>query len=103
MRVAVLGCLAIVLCGCAAKPFVISNPSRYAAPDIAISSDFEAGKTYYFAIGTDNKLSFPGVEFDSLMYPLEPEAGVRLVRIYHDRTSSAAVKRDHGQRHAKRS
>lgn len=154
MKLAVLACLLIALCGCAPKPHVIANSSQFAAagsafdgratvyvmrdlsgvgikwpvhveldgiqkgvlhresyarfavstgrhviiahwnhalnvtPDVAISSDFEAGRTYYFSIGTSTGMGGGGILFGARLAPLEPSIGVELAHKYEDRTSS---------------
>lgn len=60
-----------------------------ADPDVAVSSDFEAGKSYYFVIGSSTGLSGAAVVFGSRLAPLRPSEGARLVREYEDRTPGA--------------
>lgn len=155
MRCVVIGGMLAMLCGCAPKPLMIKDSSRFAAegtafegqatvyvmrdlsgvgikwpvnvqfdgvqegtlrrasytrfpaqpgrhvivahwnhlltadPDVAVSVDFEAGKTYYFAIGSSTDISGMGVVYGSGLGALPPGKGAELAREYNDRTPAS--------------
>lgn len=160
MRLVALVFLIVALCGCATKPLVISDSSRFAAegsafegratayvirdledapgihwpthamldgvekgvlfrgsytrfavapgrhvvvahwnralssiPEVAVDSDFETGKTYYFVVSNDIPVGVGWIEFQSFLRLADPRAGARMVRRFDDRTPAAAKQR----------